>query len=275
MKIDARLDGIVAREQELSALLSGGQDLSSDDLVRYSKEYAELKPVIGAIAALRGAEAEAADLAEMIAAADTEAEMRELAEEEFAALKEEIPKLDGALKILLLPKDEADEKNAILEIRAGTGGDEAALFAADLMRMYQRYAENKKWRAEVMSLSDTGIGGVKEVVIEIGGRGAFARLKYESGAARAGDRSERAYPHLGGDRRGAARGGGGRSRHRGQGSQDRCLPRLRAGRAKRQYHRQRGAHDPSADRYRRHPAGRKIAAQEPRQGAQGSARAAL
>ena len=184
MKIDARLDGIVAREQELSALLSGGQDLSSDDLVRYSKEYAELKPVMGAIEALRKAEAEAADLAEMIAAPDTEAEMRELAEEEFAELKEEIPKLDSALRILLMPRDEADEKNAILEIRAGTGGDEAALFAADLMRMYQRYAEGKKWRTEVMSLSETGIGGIKEVVIEIGGRGAFASLKYESGVHR-------------------------------------------------------------------------------------------
>jgi peptide chain release factor 1 len=120
----------------------------------------------------------------MIAAPDTDGEMRELAEEEFEALKEEIPKRESALKVLLLPKDEADEKNAILEIRAGTGGDEAALFAADLMRMYQRYAETKRWRVEVMSLSETGIGGVKEVVMEIGGAGVFARLKYESGVHR-------------------------------------------------------------------------------------------
>ena len=184
MKIDARLDGIIAREQELSALLSGGQDLANDELVRYSKEYAELKPVISAIEALRKAEAEVADLTEMIVAPDTESEMRGLAEEEISALKDKIPKLHGALRLLLLPKDEADEKNAILEIRAGTGGDEAALFAADLMRMYQRYAENKKWQTEVISLSETGIGGVKEVVIEIGGRGVFARLKYESGVHR-------------------------------------------------------------------------------------------
>ena len=184
MNFDERLDGIVARQDELSALLSGQQGMASDELVRLSKEYAELRPVIGAIEALRAAESEAADLAEMIADAGTDSDMRALAEEEFRALKEEIPKLDGALKILLLPKDEADEKNAILEIRAGTGGEEAALFAADLMRMYQRYAEDKKWRAEIMSLSETGIGGIKEAIIGVGGRGAFARLKYESGVHR-------------------------------------------------------------------------------------------
>jgi len=184
LNIDERLDRIVARQDELSALLSAGQQMASDELVRLSKEYAELKPVIGAIEALRVAESEAADLAEMIADQDTDSEVRALAEEEFRALKERIPELDGQLKILLLPKDEADEKNAILEIRAGTGGDEAALFAANLMRMYQRYSEEKKWRSEIMSLSETGIGGVKEVIMEIGGRGAFARLKYESGVHR-------------------------------------------------------------------------------------------
>ena len=184
MNIDERLDRIVARQDELSALLSAGQQMASDELVRLSKEYAELKPMIGAIEALRAAESEAADLAEMIADQDTDSEVRALAEEEFHAIKERIPELDGQLKILLLPKDEADEKNAILEIRAGTGGDEAALFAANLMRMYQRYSEEKKWRSEIMSLSETGIGGVKEVIMEIGGRGAFARLKYESGVHR-------------------------------------------------------------------------------------------
>ncbi|MEC9454501.1 MAG: peptide chain release factor 1 [Pseudomonadota bacterium] len=184
MNIDERLDRIVARQDELSALLSAGQQMASDELVRLSKEYAEVKPVIGAIEALRAAKSEAADLAEMIADQDTDSEVRALAEEEFRALKERILELDGQLKILLLPKDEADEKNAILEIRAGTGGDEAALFAANLMRMYQRYSEEKKWRSEIMSLSETGIGGVKEVIMEIGGRGAFARLKYESGVHR-------------------------------------------------------------------------------------------
>ena len=184
MNFDERLDGIVARQDELSALLSGQPGMASDKLVRLSKEYAELRPLISAIEALKAAESEAADLAEMIADAGTDSDMRALAEEEFRALKEEIPKLDGALKILLLPKDEADEKNAILEIRAGTGGEEAALFAADLMRMYQRYAEDRKWRVEIMSLSKTGIGGIKEAIMEVGGRGAFARLKYESGVHR-------------------------------------------------------------------------------------------
>ena len=184
MILEERLGAIVARLDELSDLLSGQHNMSSDELVRLSKEYSELKPVIGAIKALRAAESEAGDLAEMIADQDTDSDMRTLAEEEFKALKDKIPKLDGKLKILLLPKDEADEKSAILEIRAGTGGDEAALFAANLMRMYQRYGENKKWRAEIMSLSETGIGGVKEVIMEISGRGAFARLKYESGVHR-------------------------------------------------------------------------------------------
>lgn len=184
MNLDERLDAIVARLDELSDLLSGQHNMSSDELVRLSKEYSELKPVIAAIKTLRAAESEVGDLAEMIADQDTDGDMRALAEEEFQALKEKIPKLDGKLKILLLPKDEADEKSAILEIRAGTGGGEAALFAADLMRMYQRYSEEKKWRTDVISLSETGIGGVKEVIMEIGGRGAFARLKYESGVHR-------------------------------------------------------------------------------------------
>jgi len=184
VNLDERLDAIVARLDELSDLLSGQHNMSSDELVRLSKEYSELKPVIAAIKTLRAAESEAGDLAEMIADQDTDGDMRALAEEEFQALKEKIPKLDGKLKILLLPKDEADEKSAILEIRAGTGGGEAALFAANLMRMYQRYSEEKKWRTDVISLSETGIGGVKEVIMEIGGRGAFARLKYESGVHR-------------------------------------------------------------------------------------------
>lgn len=184
MDLNQRFDGIIARQDELTDLLSGQHNLSSDELVGYSKEFAELKPVIAAIEALRNAELEAADLASMIADPETDRDMRELAEEEFAILKDAVPKLNDALKILLLPRDEADEKSAILEIRAGTGGEEAALFAANLMRMYQRYAEDKKWRATVMSLSETGLGGVKETVIEINGRGVFARLKYESGVHR-------------------------------------------------------------------------------------------
>ena len=184
MNYNERLDTILARQDELTALLSGQRNLSNDELVRLSKEFAELKPVIAAIEAVRTAEAEAADLAGMIADPETDGDMRQLAEEEFRTLNDRIPKLADGLKILLLPRDEADDKSAILEIRAGTGGEEAALFAANLMRMYQRYAEEKKWRAVILSLSETGLGGVKEAVIEIGGRGVFARLKYESGVHR-------------------------------------------------------------------------------------------
>ena len=120
----------------------------------------------------------------MAADLDSDAEMRALAEEEMRAARDRLPDIEHRLNLLLLPKDAADEKNAILEIRAGTGGDEAALFAADLFRMYQRYAEQHGWRFDPMQVSDTGIGGYKEAVVEIKGKGAFARLKYESGVHR-------------------------------------------------------------------------------------------
>jgi peptide chain release factor 1 len=120
----------------------------------------------------------------MIADADSDAEMKALAEQEFAELNETIPNLEKRLQVMLLPQDAADAKNAILEVRAGTGGDEAGLFAADLFRMYQRYAESKKWKFELMSLNETGIGGYKEAFAVISGRGVFARLKFESGVHR-------------------------------------------------------------------------------------------
>ena len=110
--------------------------------------------------------------------------MKEMAEEEFAQLKEKVPELEEKLQVMLLPKDLADNKNAILEIRAGTGGDEAGLFAANLFRMYQRYAENRKWKFELLSLNETGIGGYKEAIASISGPGVFARLKFESGVHR-------------------------------------------------------------------------------------------
>ena len=116
--------------------------------------------------------------------ADADAEVKELAEEEFHSLRQRIPELEKDLQLLLLPKDEADDRNAILEVRAGTGGDEAALFAADLFRMYQRYAETHNWTFEIIELSETGIGGYKEAMASINGRGVFARLKYESGVHR-------------------------------------------------------------------------------------------
>ena len=179
-----KLDRLVARQEEIGASMSGDATGNSQKFVQLSKEYAELSPVVDAIQNLRNGEAEIKDLKEMIADSDGDQEMRDLAQEELRNLRESLPQLEKSLKIMLLPKDAADEKNAILEIRAGTGGDEAALFAADLFRMYQRYAEIQGWRFGLMQASDTGIGGFKEVVAEITGKGVFARLKFESGVHR-------------------------------------------------------------------------------------------
>jgi peptide chain release factor 1 len=154
--------------------------LDSQKFVAASKEYADLGPLVEAVNALRKAEGELKDVEAMAADPD----MKAIAEEEAAALKKRLPELEQAVKKMLLPKDAADEKNAILEIRAGTGGEEAALFAADLFRMYQRYAAEHRWKFEIMELSDTGIGGYKEAIATIAGRGVFARLKFESGVHR-------------------------------------------------------------------------------------------
>jgi peptide chain release factor 1 len=148
------------------------------------KEYSDLTPVVERITELREAQSEIGDLAELVADAATEGEMREMAEAEFLALKDRIPDLEHRIKVLLLPKDEADARNAILEVRAGTGGDEAALFGAELFRMYQRYAEARGWRFEILDYSETGIGGCKEASAAISGKGVFARLKFESGVHR-------------------------------------------------------------------------------------------
>ena len=184
MSLDDKLDSLVARRDELSRLMSGSEGIEADEYVRLSKEYAELTPVVDCIEELRAAQSEIADLGGMVADPDSDAEMRALAEEEMREARENLPEIERRLKVLLLPKDAADEKNAILEIRAGTGGDEAALFAADLFRMYQRYSEKHGWRFEPMQVSDIGIGGYKEAVAEITGKGVFARLKFESGVHR-------------------------------------------------------------------------------------------
>lgn len=184
MSLDEKFDSVLARHEELSTLLSGEAAGGTDEFVRLSKEYAELTPVVEAINEMRAAQDEITDLAGMIADPETDGEMRTMATEEFEALKERIPELEQQLKILLLPRDAADNKNVILEVRAGTGGDEAALFAADLFRMYQRHADKHGWKFIVMNASDTGIGGLKEATAEIHGVGAFANLKYESGVHR-------------------------------------------------------------------------------------------
>lgn len=184
MNFDDKLDVLVARRDELTQLMSGDQSVDADEFVRLSKEYAELTPVVECIDELRSLQNAIADLGGMVADTETDVEMRSLAEEEMREARERLPKIEKRLQLLLLPKDAADEKNAILEVRAGTGGDEAALFAADLFRMYQRYSERQGWRFDTMQLSDTGIGGLKEAVAEITGKGVFARLKFESGVHR-------------------------------------------------------------------------------------------
>ena len=184
MSLDEKLDRVVAHHEELSQALAEQGAAASEGFVRMSKEFAELAPVVEAIGRLRDATAELADLQGLMDDAGSDEEMRALAEEEFQELKESVPDLENQVKVLLLPKDLADDKNAILEVRAGTGGEEAALFAADLFRMYQRYAEIQRWKLELMQVSETGIGGYKEVIASVSGRGVFARLKFESGVHR-------------------------------------------------------------------------------------------
>ena len=176
-----RLDSILARHEELEALMS---EAGGADYAELAREYAELGPVVEKIRAYRRALEEKGELEELLADAATEPEMRKLAEEELAALDERLPELEKAVRLALLPRDAADEKSAILEIRAGTGGEEAALFVADLLRMYQRYAQLHGWRFEILSASETELGGFKEVTALVAGRGAYARLKYEAGVHR-------------------------------------------------------------------------------------------
>jgi peptide chain release factor 1 len=173
-----KLQGIVTRFEELGQQMANPDAI--EDYATTSKEYSDLQPIVELFKQYEQASAELADLSEML----EDPEMKEMAEEEHANLTELLPRLEKDIQIALLPKDKADEKNAILEVRAGTGGDEAGLFAAELFRMYQRYAENNGWRFEAMDISETGVGGYKEATAEISGKGVFARLKFESGVHR-------------------------------------------------------------------------------------------
>ncbi|PPB81624.1 peptide chain release factor 1 [Albidovulum inexpectatum] len=173
-----KLDQIVQRLEYLEARLSAGADPA--DIARLSREYSELKPVVAEIRAYRQALSDLAEAETML----EDPEMRALAEEEIPALRARIPEMEQRLKLALLPRDAADSRPAILEIRPGTGGEEAALFAADLLRMYQKFAERQGWRFEILELSETELGGIKEVVARIAGEGVFARLKFESGVHR-------------------------------------------------------------------------------------------
>jgi len=152
--------------------------------ISLSREFAELDPIVEVIRDLRGAQTELEQTNELLAAPDTDAEMAALARAEQAELRERIETLEDDLRIKLLPKDAADARNVILEVRAGTGGDEAALFAGDLFRMYQRYAEAQGWSVQVLSASESEAGGFREIVASVSGKGVYARLKYESGVHR-------------------------------------------------------------------------------------------
>jgi peptide chain release factor 1 len=178
----ARLDALIARRQAVENELSGQPD--RETYVKLSREYAELGPLVEKVKALRGAAAELADLEALLSDPATEPEMRALALSEKASLETRHAALEQEVRLALIPKDAADERNVILEIRAGTGGDEAALFAGNLFRMYERYATLRRWKVEVLSLSEGTMGGFKEIVAEIRGAGAFARLKFESGVHR-------------------------------------------------------------------------------------------
>ena len=184
MSLEESLDRVVARFEELAAEMAGEAASRPEIYARLSREYAELSPVVERVRMFQNAASELAGLEELMGEADGDAEMRHLAEQEYRALKERLPGLEAEVKLMLLPKDAVDEKNAIIEIRAGTGGEEAALFAADLFRMYQRYAEARGWRMEVIGANETGIGGFKEIIAAVSGPGTFARLKFESGVHR-------------------------------------------------------------------------------------------
>ncbi len=170
------------RFDEIEARMSAGPD--SETYVKLASEYSELEPVVKTIRTYNKAVNEVQDLADIIADKESDAEMRELAEMEMPELKEQIETLESEMQILLLPKDAADSKNVILEIRGGTGGSEAALFAGDLFRMYERYASSQGWKVEIISSSEGDVGGFKEISATISGRGAFARMKFESGVHR-------------------------------------------------------------------------------------------
>jgi peptide chain release factor 1 len=177
-----RMDQVVKRFDMLEALMATNPD--PEAYVKMASEYSEIQEVASKIRALRVAERELADLEAMLADKATDAEMRALAEAELLDVEERIEALQKDVQILLLPKDAADEKNAILEIRAGTGGDEAALFAGDLFRMYERYAATQGWRVDVASASEGEVGGFKEIIATVSGKGVFAKLKFESGVHR-------------------------------------------------------------------------------------------
>lgn len=181
MSFAENLNSILEKYQALEAKLAQGAQVIGEHYAEVSKEYNNLGPVVELIKALKSKQQEEEDLIQLSA---EDEDFKALAETDLPRLKHEVADLTQKVQIALLPKDEDDDKNVILEIRAGTGGEEAALFCADLLRMYQRYAEKNRWKVELISSNDTGKGGFKEVIMHLSGKSVFARLKYESGVHR-------------------------------------------------------------------------------------------
>jgi peptide chain release factor 1 len=179
-RLERRLNQAVDRFERIEARLAAATD--GAEIVKLGQEHAELKPLVDAITAVKSGRADIANLEAM--AKDGDAEMAALARDELQTAKDKLPGLEQAALLLLAPKDKDESASAILEVRAGTGGDEAALFAADLFRMYQKYASSRRWRFDVESLSETGLGGLKEATASITGPGVFGRLRFESGVHR-------------------------------------------------------------------------------------------
>lgn len=184
MSFEEKLQKIVCHYDELRNKLASTDVITKEEFVQFSKEYSDLTGVVEYITSLRKMQGEIQDLKAILADPSSDAEMKKMAEDELRELQHQLPLIERSVKLALLPKDKADEKNAILEVRAGTGGEEAALFGAVLFRMYQRYAEKHRWKFEVMSISETGRGGYKEATAIISGKQVFARLKFESGVHR-------------------------------------------------------------------------------------------
>ena len=178
-----KLDFILEKYEELSLKVSDPDIINNQPLwQKHIKEMGEMEPIVNKYREYKKAKESIAEAKEMLEMGDEE--LKELAKMELSELEDKIPAMEDELKVLLLPKDPNDEKNVILEVRAGTGGEEAALFAQDLLRMYLRYAERRGWKAEIMDANDTGIGGIKEASVLIKGKGAYSRMKYESGTHR-------------------------------------------------------------------------------------------
>ncbi len=182
MNFEEKLDGVIRRHEEIEALLAAGT--SGEELVKLNKEFALLAPVVEAVKKYQKNIKNAQEAKQMMEDSSLDKEMRDMAEAEYYELKEKLPEMEREIKVLLLPKSEDDEKNAILEVRAGTGGDEAALFAAVLFEMYQRYSQKHGWKFELIDANENGLGGYKEASAKITGKDVFAKLKFESGVHR-------------------------------------------------------------------------------------------